>query len=382
MFLKHYLGLSDADLIDRIRTDWVLQMFCFLKPEPVLQIKDSDVVGRWRATIGKHLNLREDQKLLAQSWKDVVEHPHMGMSDATCYESYIKYPTSVKLLWDALEDLMAQILRTCKATKQKQPRSKFLEIEKRVLAYSRKRRKTKKETRAIIRSLLYLLQKLVDQWQSLQFDEQALIYHVSKFPTIRIILSQQKQLFEDSSAEIKDRIVSLYKPYIRPIVRGKENKPVEFGAKVHMHQVGGLDFIEHLSFNAFHEGNRMEDSVRFHQHLFGKITVFGGDQIYATNKNRRYCTEHGIATCFKRKGRAGKEEAEKAALRSVVGKERATRLEGSFGNQKNHYLLGKVKARMKETEIAWIFFGIHTANAAKVVKMREAKMREIVNVAA
>ena len=361
MFLKHYLGLSDADLIDRVRTDWVLQMFCFLEPRPLIEIKDSDVVGRWRTTIGKHLDLKEDQKLLAQSWKDVIEHPHMGMSDATCYESYIKYPTSVKLLWDAIESLMTQMIKTCKATNQKRPRSKYSEVEKKVLVYSRKRRKTKTQTRVMIRSLLYLLDKLVGQWNALKLGQHARLYEVGAFPTICIILSQQKQLFEDPSSTIKDRIVSLFKPYIRPIVRGKENKPVEFGAKVHNHQVGGLNFIEHLDFNAFHEGNRMEDSVRFHHHLFGKITVFAGDQICATNKNRRYCTEHGIATGFKRKGRAGKDEPEKAALRSAVGKERATRLEGSFGNEKNHYLLGKVKARMKVTEIAWILFGIHTA---------------------
>ena len=34
-------------------------------------------------------------------------------------------------------------------------------------------------------------------------------------------------------------IVSLYKPCLRPFVRSKENKSVEFGAKVNMLQVGG-----------------------------------------------------------------------------------------------------------------------------------------------
>lgn len=32
--------------------------------------------------------------------------------------------------------------------------------------------------------------------------------------------------------EVQDRIVSISKPYVRPIVRGKEVKSVEFGAKV------------------------------------------------------------------------------------------------------------------------------------------------------
>ena len=37
-------------------------------------------------------------------------------------------------------------------------------------------------------------------------------------------------------------------------------------------------------------------------------------------------------------------------------------MEGSFGTQKEHYDLRRVKARKKETEILYIFFGIHTAN--------------------
>ena len=50
----------------------------------------------------------------------------------------------------------------------------------------------------------------------------------------------------------------------------------------------------------------------------------------------------------------------------MITKERATRLEGSFGTEKEHFLLKKIKARNKKTEILWIFFGIHTSNAQKI----------------
>ncbi|MGZ0015139.1 hypothetical protein [Yeosuana sp. AK3] len=49
-----------------------------------------------------------------------------------------------------------------------------------------------------------------------------------------------------------------------------------------------------------------------------------------------------------------------------VPKERATRLEGSFGKEKEHYHLKKIKAKTKATEKLWIFFGIHTANALEI----------------
>lgn len=54
--------------------------------------------------------------------------------------------------------------------------------------------------------------------------------------------------------------------------------------------------------------------------------------------------------------------------RKAIGTARATVLEGSYGNDKNHYGLRKVKARNELTEVAWIFFGMMTANAAKVAK--------------
>lgn len=44
----------------------------------------------------------------------------------------------------------------------------------------------------------------------------------------------------------------------------------------------------------------------------------------------------------------------------------ATAMEGSFGTQKEHYDLKRIKARTKLTEILYIFFGIHTANVVQL----------------
>ncbi len=78
-----------------------------------------------------------------------------------------------------------------------------------------------------------------------------------------------------------------------------------------------------------------------------RVKSLAADSIYATNVNRRFCTKYNIGTSFKRKGRAGKDEP----LRSALSRERATRLEGSFGTQKQHYSLAKIKARSRKTEM-------------------------------
>ena len=53
---------------------------------------------------------------------------------------------------------------------------------------------------------------------------------------------------------------------------------------------------------------------------------------------------------------------------------RATRVEGSFGTERQHYPLDRTKARTEQTDTLWICFGVHTDNAVRVAKrVRVAK---------
>ena len=98
-----------------------------------------------------------------------------------------------------------------------------------------------------------------------------------------------------------------------------------------------------------------------------RVRCLTADSIYANNANRKFCTEYGISTSFVRKERAVRDESLRKVLRSELSRERATRLEGSFGTQKQHYSLSRIKARNRKTEILWLFFEIHTANAVLMI---------------
>lgn len=76
--------------------------------------------------------------------------------------------------------------------------------------------------------------------------------------TIVKVYKQQHIRVYGNQTQIKDCIVYISKPYIRPIVRGKETKPTEFGVKVNKLLIDGLSFIEHFSFDVLYEGNRYE----------------------------------------------------------------------------------------------------------------------------
>ena len=109
--------------------------------------------------------------------------------------------------------------------------------------------------------------------------------------------------------KVSDRIVSIGRHYVRPIVRGKETKSVEFGAKVNNIQIDGISFIEHLSFKAFNECIRLKDCIRMQQKLMNvRVKRVAADSIYANNANRKFYTKYGISTSFVRKGRAAQDE--------------------------------------------------------------------------
>jgi len=227
------------------------------------------------------------------------------------------------------------------------------------------------------KALIYLLEKGIGQLQSiLDSNPQIELNHLERgyLRTIRKVLEQQQFLLTHPAKELKDRIVSLPKPYVRPIIRGKETKRVEFGMKVHMLQVDGICFIDHMSFDAFNESTRLKISTLKHRSIFGSLFQLGVDGIYGTNANRKYLTSKKVFTCLPRKGIQIDTKAEKQ-LRSVIANQRATVMEGSFGVHKVSYGLDKIKAKNKKNEMMWVFFGVMTANAAKISKQKASAPR-------
>lgn len=363
MFLKNYSGLSDAKLIEQLNGNIEWQFFCgiYLGFE---RIDNYKIVSQIRRELAAVLDIESTETLLYNYWKPYITEPEKIVVDATCYESEVRYPTDVKLLWESVEWSYERMGEVCRLLKIPLLRTKYLKWSGKYIGYSKMRRKTKKRTTALKRSSLLLIRRLTDFLQEhrhlLSKKDQAKLGIVLKVYT-------QQYAFFHKGIKPKNRIISLHKEYLRPIVRGKEIKMVEFGAKVNKIQIDGISFIEHISFDAFNEGIRFKNSIHKAQSLtHRKVKVAGADAIYATNANRRFSTSQNIRTDFKPKGPKSKDYKQQKKLQSLITKERASRLEGSFGKDKEHYHLRKVKARIKSTEILWIFFGIHTGNALEI----------------
>ena len=370
MVLKAYTGFSDRQLVEHLNGNIHYQIFCGIMIDPSCSITNYKIVSAIRNGIASRLDIGSLQEVLASHWKPYLENLHICMADATCYESHMRFPTDMKLLWECLECLYRHICRHCKKLGIRRPRNKHSDVARSYLSYSRKRKRKSSRTRMLERRMIRLLEKLLVQRDEIHGKYGTSLRYTrdyqKRLSIIRKVLAQEKEMFE--GRKVSNRIVSIDRHYVRPIVRGKETKSVEFGAKVNNVQIDGISFIGHVSFKAFNEGIRLKDCIRMQQKLMNvRVRCVAADSIYANNANRKFCTKYGISTSFVRKGKAAKDEQMRRILKSELSKERATRLEGSFGTQKQHYSLSRIKARNRRTEILWIFFGIHTANAVLMI---------------
>src|SRR5690606_23120922 len=92
---------------------------------------------RVRKYIEEHCEWERIQEVLLDCWKRDVDNSHVLLMDATCYESYIRFPTDVKLLWESCHWVFEkQLYRLCKVFRIKRPRSKYTDQKRKQLAYS------------------------------------------------------------------------------------------------------------------------------------------------------------------------------------------------------------------------------------------------------
>ena len=273
--------------------------------------------------------------------------------DATACPQDIAYPTDLGLLSEAREkseEIIDEIY--CKALHLKKPRTYRQEARKEFLKVAQKKNKKRSAIRkAVGKQLRYLarnlksIDKLLDQYKLFPLDPRQQKYLL----VIRTLYQQQKEMFDAKKNTVEDRIVSIHQPHVRPIVRGKTNAKVEFGAKVHVSLVNGYAFLDELSWDAFNEGSHMTAYVEQYPQRFGYYPKeVLADQIYCNRKNRKELKEKGIRLVAKSLGRppAVKKEHLRPGERNPI--------EGKFGQGKTAYGLDNIKARLKDTSESWI----------------------------
>jgi hypothetical protein len=236
------------------------------------------------------------------------------------------------------------------------------------LATAKKKKKTAKVLRKAIRKQLNYVKrnintvnKLLDDRASNPITKRSL----RQLWIVQEVYRQQQEMYDQRSNQIADRIVSVSQPHVRPIVRGKAGKKVEFGAKLSASLVDGFAYLDRHSWDPFNESTDLVDQIENYHNRFGVYPeVVLGDQIYGTKDNRNYMKDKGIRFSGKALGRPPKLSSEQ---KRVIKNEarRRVRIEGKFGEAKRKYDLGLVKAKTMYTSESWIaavFFVMNLAH--------------------
>lgn len=116
--------------------------------------------------------------------------------------------------------------------------------------------------KAIGKQLAYLRRDLDAIDGKLSLGKNLPSRQAERLDTIRTVYEQQKYMYDNRTPSVPDRIVSVSQPFVRPIVRGKAGKPVEFGAKLDISVVDGWTRLECCSFDAYNEAGNLQENGR------------------------------------------------------------------------------------------------------------------------
>ena len=379
-------GYSDEEIALQIQENPYLQYFCGypgyddekLPFDPSLMVYfrkrlTPAVLGEINEIIVRDAKERQEKEAKSNDNDDSDDHPGSSgnsgtmIVDATCAPSNIRYPQDVSLLNEARENAEKLLDVLHDPADGKKPRTYRKRARKDYLKYTRCRKHTAKTTRkAIGRQLSYLRRDLEAIDGKLSMGNSLTVRQTKRLNTIRTIYEQQKYMYDNRTHSVPDRIVSVSQPFVRPILRGKAGKPVEFGAKLDISVVDGWTRLECYSFDAYNEaGNLKAMAERFREregHYPARILA---DKIYRNRDNLSYCKEHGIRLSGPALGRSKKGESRDKAQDYKDECERVE-VERKFSLAKRKCGMGLVTAKLQETAAHVLAMSVLVLNLRKI----------------
>ena len=295
--------------------------------------------------------------------------------DATVFPSNIRFPTDVGLLNEVREWLVKQIKEIRKSTGVKWIRTKCRTAREQYLNFSKKKKKTRKVIREAAKQMLQHVRrnkkqliKLIAELRIKGKEVKEVIHR--KIEIIRIILEQQWDMYRRRSHIVKDRIVSYSQPEVRPMVRGKAGKPVEFGPKAELSLVDGYLLLDWLSFDNFNEANKLGESIKLYEERFEKKPEkMIGDGIYGNRDNRNLLKVERIRAALKPLGRKSRTQEYQKEKRWIKKQQRIrNQIEGFIGHAKEHFGLDRIRYKIDGGSEIWVRMGLLAMNLDTALK--------------
>ena len=375
------LEQSDRGIVEYFHENPYFQYFCgqdtFIAKADKTIVHHS-LLSKRRKRLGKSYVAKFEREVLEVLKQKGLIRGQKLILDATVFPANITYPNDVKLLNTVREYLCKTILDVKNTVDPKRRIRTFRRTARKLyLNFQKTKRKCKKlirntrnkmirYVRRNIKQLDLVLQRALDlkDWQKDQIE--------AKLEVAKTILAQQIHMATTRGRQVANRIVSFHWPQVRPMVRGKDGKAVEFGPKAHVALVDGYAFLDDAQYDAFHEGVQLKGSLNHHYDRFGKQPdLVLADQLYANRNNRALLEDKGIDHAFKRMGRPPNESKEDKRQHRRQFKQRQgqrNHVEACFGHLKDRFNLDKIKwtvpgGESMQIQLGLIAFNLNSAMA-------------------
>lgn len=366
LLLKHMTGISDVEIVLLVRENPYMQAFCGLDNFAAGQLIDSSTLTYVRRRLkGKPIKELEQLTYSTLIQQKIIRAKGL-MIDATVFPENIAFPSDAGLLNKARQWLVGQI-KAVSGKIGKGFRTYNRTARQQYLGFSKRKNRTKKDVKRIVKAMLQFVRRNIGQLENAiqTAAGQGIAVErivIERLTVVKELFRQQWTMYSQGVHRIGGRIVSLHKPWVRPIKRGKLGKDVEFGPKASLSHIGGFTFLVKLSNESYNESGDLGDQLVHYEELFGRPPPWVvADRIYGTQENRNLTKEAEIRDAFIPLGRKAKAVGPPDRWRRQKHRER-NRIEGAIGLSKSRYGLDRIKYSALGGDDLWIRLGLMAAN--------------------
>ena len=397
LIIKEMLQLTDRDTVQQIQENPYLQYFLGFESYRDEAPFDHSLMTHFRKRIPRELLSRMNEQIVFGS-STIEEKPGQQESDedqdkppsgklvidATCAPEDMKYPTDLGVLNDAREitERVIDTLWISLPYKRRQDRLKPRTYRRKARAAYLSVIRQKKPKHAVlrrgIRRQIGFLARNLSTIARMNKEGAPLtalgnrLYR--KMLVSAEVLRQQREMFPligKNGHRIDDRIVSISKPHVRPIVRGKTSAAVEFGSKLSASVIDGYFFIDRLSWDAFNECNDLQAQAERYRERTGHYPAYiHADKIYRTRDNHHWCKTQGIRLSGPPLGRPDSDEAKNKERRKQLRMDELDRIivEARFGNGKRRFSMGHLMTKLRQTSETLVGLIALVMNLGKILR--------------
>lgn len=371
LILKHLYRFSDEELVDLLKRDIYAQYLCNISLKEAKNFINSSTLSKFRKQIGiEGVKLIEQEVLNSLKRAKLLKGRRL-VCDTTVVPANITYPTDVSLLekvrkkalkyLEKAKQFGAKTYRTYKRTAQKV----YVQYQKIRHHTVKSRKKTQKKILQFSRRNVFQLKEAVKEISKtagsfLDKAKERFLKEAKEFlNTASTIITQQKDIYK--GLKVKERIVSIHQPHIRPMVRGKYPVEVEFGPKVLLNLKNNFLFLEDLQFNNVSDAQLLDTAIKGYKERFNSLpSQLTTDRGFWSPENYTLAESYGISKiAIENKGKS-------SYLKGKPFRERLRRLrcsiEAKLSLAKRKFGLDRIRYTIQNGEEIWIRLSLISMN--------------------